>query len=168
STDFVQSHTWYLAGPSVEDEKIINDVRLNYNLIKVTVNNEPKGEIELNVMITPCGQNNGPPTILPVNSSFLELVYKSSQPIKLQAREGNEAGTDCIHGGSHPRVDLPKVVNSFRKVRIPWSKFRQDELQDGKLLDINNICKLNFVNYYPEPGAVLEIRSIKIDNFKLK
>lgn len=101
---------------------------------------------------------------MPVNSSFIQITYTSSQEIKLQAREGNEEGTGCMHGGSHPRVNLPASPNSFTTVKIPWTDFRQDELTDGKKLNIHNLCKFNFVNFHPVGQSKLQIKSVEIQN----
>lgn len=111
------------------------------------------GEIELNVLITPSNSNDGTPVNLPDASRFVRITYKSSHLIKLQAREGNEEGTGCVHGGSHPRIDLAPSPNQFRTIKIPWTAFRQDGLPNGKLLNIHNLCKFNFVNYNPVSGA---------------
>ncbi|MGY0400075.1 MAG: hypothetical protein ACWIPH_09160 [Ostreibacterium sp.] len=165
NTDLVISNPWYIAGPSKESQKEINILRKKSGIVYVTVDDNlkkaPSKEIELNVMITPSGSNDGPPTNLSNNSHFLNITYKSSHLIKIQARQGNESGTGCIHGGSHPRVDLP-ASPSFTTIKIPWSSFKQDGDPKGKPLDIHNICKLNFVNYNPVPKATLEITSVKI------
>jgi len=161
--NLVKSNKWFIAGPSKESEKTINSVRLKKGVITVTAKDNPKGEIELNVMITSSETNDGIPTNLPSDSKFLEITYQSSQIIKLQAREGNSEGMGCVHGGSHPRVSLPASLNKFKTVKIPWADFKQDELPDGKLLDIHNLCKFNFVNYNPISGSVLKIKSVIID-----
>ncbi|KAF2509250.1 hypothetical protein EYY60_12770 [Flavobacterium zhairuonense] len=162
--DLVKNSTWYIAGPAVENQETINKVRLENGIVKVTANENPKGEIELNVMITPSDSNDGKPTNLPEDSKFVSITYKSSHLIKLQAREGNENGTGCVHGGSHPRVDLSPSPKKFVTLKIPWTNFRQNGLPDGKLLNIHNLCKFNFVNYNPVPGASLEIKSVLIQN----
>ncbi len=167
STNLVLSNDWYLSGPTIETEDKINNFRKKNGVVQVTANNLPTGEIELNVMITPSSSNDGPTTKLNNNSTFLQLTYKSSHLIKLQAREGNKSGTGCIHGGSHPRVDLQASPEKFTTVNIPWTDFRLDGKSDGKLLDINNLCKFNFVNYNPVAKATLEITSVKIEGFKL-
>ncbi len=166
ATNLVLSNKWFISGPTLESEDDINKLRKKEQLIKVTSNNTPTGEIELNVMVTPSVSNDGPPTALK-DSDFLQLTYKSSHLIKIQAREGNIAGTGCVHGGSHPRVDLQPSPEAFRTIQIQWSDFKLDGKPDGKLLDINNLCKLNFVNYHPCAGAALEISSLKIENFRL-
>ncbi|WP_431242683.1 hypothetical protein ACQ9BO_23335 [Flavobacterium sp. P21] len=162
--DLVKNSTWYIAGPVVESQETINKVRLENGIVKVTANENPQGEIELNVMITPSDSNDGKPTNLSEDSKFVSITYKSSHLIKLQAREGNENGTGCVHGGSHPRVDLSASPKKFMTVKIPWESFRQDGLANGKLLNIHNLCKFNFVNYNPVPGASLEIKSVLIQN----
>lgn len=160
--DLIKSNKWFIAGPVIENEQTINTVRLQKKTIRVTAKDNPKGEIELNVMITPSEINDGIATNLPNDSKFVEITYQSSQIIKLQAREGNAEGTSCIHGGSHPRVSLPASPKHFSTIKIPWTAFRQDELPDGKLLDIHNLCKFNFVNYNPVSGSVLNIKSVVI------
>lgn len=162
--DLVQSNIWHIAGPVNENYETINAVRQKENVVRVTAKDNPVGEIELNVLITSSASNDGVPTNLSDNSRFVQITYKSTQPIKLQAREGNEAGTGCVHGGSHPRVDLPASPNKFKTIKIPWKDFRQDGLPNGKLLNIHNLCKFNFVNYHPVSGALLEIKSVVIEN----
>ena len=161
--DIVKSNKWFIAGPSKESEETINTIRLKRGIITVTAKDNPKGEIELNVMITASESNDGVPTNLPSESKFIEITYQSSQIIKLQAREGNSEGTGCVHGGSHPRVTLPASPNKFKTIKIPWTHFKQDELPNGKLLNIHNICKFNFVNYNPVSGSVLKIKSVIIN-----
>ncbi|MBB4801407.1 hypothetical protein HNP37_001468 [Flavobacterium nitrogenifigens] len=161
--NLVQSNKWFIAGPSKESEETINDVRLKKGIITITAKDNPKGEIELNVMITSSETNDGIPTNLSNESKFVEITYQSTQIIKLQAREGNSEGTGCVHGGSHPRISLPASPNQFKTIKIPWSNFKQDELADGKLLNIHNLCKFNFVNYNPVSGSVLKIKSVIID-----
>jgi hypothetical protein len=158
--DLVKTSVWYIAGPAVESQNTINEVREKKGIVKVTAKEEPSGEIELNVLITNSNSNDGPPTNLSDDSKFVSITYKSSHLIKIQAREGNEEGTGCIHGGSHPRVDLPPSPNHFKTIKIPWTAFRQDGLPNGKLLNIHNLCKFNFVNYHPVSGAFLEIKSV--------
>lgn len=160
--DLVKTSTWYIAGPALENQETINRVRQEKGIIKVTAKDNPVGEIELNVLITNSNSNDGAPTNLSDNSKFVSITYKSSHLIKLQAREGNQEGTGCVHGGSHPRVDLKASPKKFTTVKIPWSAFKQDGLPDGKLLDIHNLCKFNFVNYNPVSGAFLEIKSVMI------
>lgn len=160
--DLVKTSTWYIAGPALENQETINRVRQEKGIIKVTAKDNPVGEIELNVLITDSNSNDGAPTNLSDNSKFVTITYKSSHLIKLQAREGNNEGTGCVHGGSHPRVDLSSSPKKFTTVKIPWSAFKQDGLPDGKLLDIHNLCKFNFVNYNPVSGAFLEIKSVVI------
>ncbi|WPO79079.1 hypothetical protein [Flavobacterium sp. KACC 22761] len=162
--DLVKNSTWYIAGPAVENQETINKLRLKNGIVKVTANESPKGEIELNVMITPSDSNDGKPTNISEDSKFVSITYKSSHLIKVQAREGNEYGTGCVHGGSHPRVNLDPSPKNFITVKIPWTNFRQDGLPDGKLLNIHNLCKFNFVNYNPVTGASLEIKSVQIQN----
>ncbi|CAI2769360.1 hypothetical protein [Flavobacterium collinsii] len=158
--DLVKTSVWYIAGPAVESQNTINEVREKKGIVKVTAKEEPSGEIELNVLITNSNSNDGPPTNLSDDSKFVSITYKSSHLIKLQAREGNKEGTGCIHGGSHPRVDLPASPNKFKTIKIKWTDFRQNGLPNGKLLNINNLCKFNFVNYHPVSGAFLEIKSV--------
>lgn len=162
--DLVKTSTWYIAGPSLENQKTINRVRLEKGIVKITAKDNPVGEIELNVLITDSNSNDGAPTNLPNDSHFVTITYKSSHLIKLQAREGNNEGTGCVHGGSHPRVDLKASPKKFTTVKIPWSDFKQDGLPDGKLLNIHNLCKFNFVNYSPVSGAFLEIKSVIVQN----
>lgn len=163
--NLVRSNTWYIAGPVLEDEHEINEVRKRDGVIRVTANDAPVGEIELNVMITESNSNDGPPTQLSDKSTFVEITYRSSHHIKLQARQGDTKGVGCLHGGSHPRVELPASTHDFKTLRIPWLAFKQDGKPDGQLLNIDNLCKFNFVNYNPIPGASLEILSVKIENF---
>jgi hypothetical protein len=113
---------------------------------------------------TPPESNDGPPTNLTNNSGFVRITYKSSHLIKLQAREGNDTGTGCRHGGSHPRIDLQPSPHSFITVHIPWTDFKQDGKADGKKLNIHNLCKFNFVNYSPVSGARLKITAVQIEN----
>lgn len=160
TVNLVQTSNWYIAGPTIETQEIINSIRIKKGIIKVTAKDNPVGEIELNVLITPSNSNDGPPTPLSNDSKFVEITYKSTHLIKIQAREGNENGTGCIHGGSHPRTDLPASPKKFTTLKIPWSAFRQDGLSDGKPLNIHNLCKFNFVNYNPVYGATLEIKSV--------
>jgi hypothetical protein len=160
--DLVKTSTWYIAGPTVQNQESINMIRQRKGIVKVTAKNKPVGEIELNVMITASDSNDGAPTHLSDSSKFVSITYRSSHIIKIQAREGNAEGTGCIHGGSHPRVNLAPSPKKFITIKIPWSDFRQDGLPDGKLLDIHNLCKFNFVNYSPVSGAFLEIKSVKL------
>lgn len=162
--DLVQSNIWHIAGPVKENFETINAVRQKEGVVRVTAKDNPVGEIELNVLITSSASNDGAPTNLSDNSRFVKIIYKSTQSIKLQAREGNETGTGCVHGGSHPRVDLQASPNTFKTIKIPWTHFRQDGLPNGKLLNIHNLCKFNFVNYHPVSGASLEIKSVVIEN----
>lgn len=162
--DLVKSNIWQIAGPVKENYEIINVVRQKEGVVRVTAKDNPVGEIELNVLITSSVFNDGVPTNLSDNSRFVKITYKSTQLIKLQAREGNETGTGCVHGGSHPRTDLSASPHKFRTIKIPWTHFRQDGLPNGKLLDIHNLCKFNFVNYLPVSGALLEIKSVVIEN----
>jgi hypothetical protein len=158
--NLVKSSTWYIAGPAKENQETINTIRQKEGIIKVTAKDNPVGEIELNVMITASDSNDGIPTNLSDNSKFVSITYRSSDLIKLQAREGNQEGTGCVHGGSHPRVDIPASPKKFKTIKIPWSNFKQDGLPNGKLLNIHNLCKFNFVNYNPVSGAFLEIKSV--------
>lgn len=162
--DFVQSNIWQIAGPVKENYEMINVVRQKEGVVRVTAKDNPVGEIELNVVIRSSVSNDGVVTNLSDNSSFVTITYKSTQPIKLQAGEADVTGTDCVHGGSHPRVDLPASPNRFKTIKIPWAHFRQDGLPNGKLLNIHNLCKFNFVNYHPVSGALLEIKSVIIEN----
>ncbi|MFC4393026.1 hypothetical protein [Flavobacterium quisquiliarum] len=161
--NLVKSNKWFIAGPSKESEETLNAIRIKKGIITITTKNNPKGEIELNVMITPSETNDGIPTNLSSESKFVEITYQSTQTIKLQAREGNSEGTGCVHGGSHPRVSLPASTHQFKTIKIPWSDFKQDELPDGKLLNIHNLCKFNFVNYNPISGSILKIKSVIIN-----
>lgn len=161
--DLIKTSTWYIAGPTLENQETINRIRLEKGIIKVTAKDDPAGEIELNVLITKSDSNDGEPTNLSNDSKFVSITYKSSDLIKLQAREGNKEGNGCVHGGSHPRVDLAASPKKFKTVKIPWSDFKQDGLANGKLLDIHNLCKFNFVNYTPVSGAVLEIKAVVIN-----
>lgn len=158
--DLVKSNIWFIAGPVRENQEMINSIRLKKGIIKVTAKHNPVGEIELNVAITPSESNDGIPEKISENSKYLKITYKSSHLIKIQAREGNEEGTGCVHGGSHARVDLPASPNKFATLKIPWKNFKQNGLADGKLLNIQNLCKFNFVNYNPVSGAFLEIKSV--------
>ena len=158
--NLVQTSTWYIAGPAIESQEIINNIRHEKGFVKVTAKDNPVGEIELNVLITDSNSNDGPPTNVSDSSKFVCITYKSSQLIKLQAREGNQEGTGCVHGGSHPRVELAASPRKFTTIKIPWSNFKQDELPNGKTLNIHNLCKFNFVNYNPVSGATLEIKSV--------
>lgn len=160
--DLVKTSTWYIAGPAKENQETINKIRKEKGIIKVTAKDNPVGEIELNVMITEADSNDGKPTNLSENSKYVNITYKSSQPIKLQAREGNAEGTGCVHGGSHPRVDLPISAKKFTTIKIPWTDFKQDGDLNGKTLNIHKLCKFNFVNYNPVSGATLEIKSVFI------
>ncbi len=162
NSDLVPSNTWFIAGPTKENQEMINSIRDKEGLIRVTAKDSPLGEIELNVMITPSRTNDGKPTNLPSNSSFASITYKSSQAIKLQAREGNDSGTGCVHGGTHAMADLPASPNTFTTIKIPWTDFK---LKD-KPLNIHNLCKFNFVNYNPISGAVLKIKSVQIQNLR--
>lgn len=163
-TNLVKTSTWYVAGPVIETQETINKIRHEKGFIKITAKDNPVGEIELNVLITDSDSNDGAPTNLSDRSKFVSITYKSSQLIKLQAREGNKEGTGCVHGGSHPRVDLEASPKKFITVKIPWSDFKQDGLPDGKLLDSHNLCKFNFVNYNPVSGAFLAIKSVIVQN----
>ncbi|WP_276381497.1 hypothetical protein [Flavobacterium sp. H4147] len=160
--DLVKTSTWFVAGPVNETQETINAIRKEKGIVRVTAKESPIGEIELNVMITESDSNDGAPTNLSQNSKFVSITYKSNQLIKLQAREGNAEGTGCVHGGSHPRVDLP-ISEKFTTIKIPWTNFRQDGNLNGKLLNIHNLCKFNFVNYNPSSEAVLEIKSVIIE-----
>ena len=162
--DLVKSNIWQIAGPVKENYEIINAIRQKEGVIRVTANDNPVGEIELNVLITSSASNERVVTNLSNNSRFVKVTYKSTHLIKLQAREADVTGTDCVHGGSHPRVDLPASPTRFKTIQIPWAHFRQDALPNGKLLNIHNLCKFNFVNYHPVSGAVLEIKSVVITN----
>lgn len=158
NTDLVKSNTWYIAGPAQENQETINTIRKKEGVIRVTANGSPVGEIELNVMITPSGSNDGAPTNLPSNSGFVSITYKSSQPITIQAREGNNSGTGCVHGGTHAMTSLPASPDGFTTVKIPWTDFKLN----GKPVNIHNLCKFNFVNYHPVSVATLEITTVEI------
>jgi hypothetical protein len=162
--DLVKENDWYIAGPVKENQTTLNEIRQKEGVLRVTAKDSPVGEIELNVMITASDSNDGVATNLSDHSKFVSITYKSTQLIKLQAREGNEEGTGCVHGGSHPRVDLPASPNKFTTLKIPWTHFKQDGLPNGKLLDIHNLCKFNFANYNPVTGSVLEIKSVILQN----
>jgi hypothetical protein len=162
--NLVESNTWFIAGPAKETQEILNSIRQKEGIVRVTAKKAPIGEIEINVLITPSDSNDGPPTNLSDHSTYVSITYKSSQLIKLQAREGNKEGTGCVHGGSHPRVDLPASPEKFTTIKIPWSDFKQDGLPNGKVLNIHNLCKFNFVNYNPLEGSVLEIKSVIVHN----
>lgn len=162
--NLVKTSTWYIAGPAIENQETINRIRQEIGIIKVTAKDNPMGEIELNVLITNANSNDGVPTNLSKNSKYVSITYKSSHLIKIQAREGNNDRTGCEHGGSHPRTDLKASPKKFTTIKIPWSEFKQDGLPDGKILDIHNLCKFNFVNYNPVSGAFLEIKSVIIQN----
>ena len=161
--DLVKTSTWFIAGPVQENQETINKIRKEKSLIKVTAKDNPVGEIELNVMITESNSNDGIPTNLSENSKYLSITYKSSHLVKLQAREGNAERTGCVHGGSHPRIDLPVSAKKFTTIKIPWTDFKQDGNPNGKTLDIHNFCKFNFVNYNPVSGATLEIKSVVLN-----
>ncbi|WP_073485238.1 MULTISPECIES: hypothetical protein [unclassified Flavobacterium] len=160
NTDLVKTSTWFIAGPAKENQETINKIRREKGIIKVTAKDNPVGEIELNVMLTESDSNDDKPTNLSESSKYLSITYKSSHLVKLQAREGNAEGTGCVHGGSHPRVDLPASAKKFTTIKIPWTDFKQDGNPNGKSLDIHNLCKFNFVNYNPVSGATLEIKSV--------
>ncbi|WP_166922144.1 hypothetical protein [Flavobacterium poyangense] len=164
TTDLVKLNYWYVAGPVKESQEVLNQIREKEGILRLTAKDSPVGEIELNVMITPSDSNDGRATNLSDQSKFVSITYKTTQLIKLQAREGNEEGTGCVHGGSHPRVDLPASPNKFTSLKIPWTHFKQDGLPNGKLLNIHNLCKFNFVNYNPVSGSVLEIKSVVFQN----
>lgn len=160
--DLVKSSTWYIAGPTKENQETINTIREKDGFIRVTASESPIGEIELNVMITPSGSNDGAPTNLPSNSDFVSITYKSSQPITIQAREGNDSGTGCVHGGTHAVTNLPASPDRFTTVKIPWTDFKLN----GKPVNIHNLCKFNFVNYHPISDSILEITAVEIQNLK--
>ncbi|MEN2400543.1 hypothetical protein GKZ90_0012195 [Flavobacterium sp. MC2016-06] len=162
--NLVKSNTWFIAGPVKENQETINSIRIKENIIRVTSKDSPIGEIELNVLITSSELNDGIPTNLSNQSKFVIITYKATQILKLQAREGNSDGTGCVHGGSHPRVDLPASPNKFTTLKIPWTDFKQDGLPNGKLLNIHNLCKFNFVNYNPISGSLLELKSVIVQN----
>ncbi|WP_426484158.1 hypothetical protein [Flavobacterium sp. 2] len=164
SINLVKSNTWFIAGPAKENQEMINAVRQKEGVIRVTAKDFPRGEIELNVTIIPSETNDAIPKNLANASGFVTVIYKSTQLIKLQAREGNPEGTGCIHGGSHPMADLPASPNKFTTLKISWKNFKQDGLVDGRLLNIHNLCKFNFVNYKPISRASLEIKSVIIQN----
>lgn len=163
-TDLVSQNTWFVAGPTLENQETINIIRTKKGIVSLTATKYPIGEIELNVMISQTLLNDGNSINFTNKSKYVSIVYKSSHDIKLQARERNTEGTECIHGGSHARVNLPASPNSFSKIKIYWTDFKQDELLDGRSLDIHNLCKFNFVNYLPVSGATLQIKSVKIQN----
>lgn len=162
NSDLVIFNTWYIAGPTKENQDVINEIRKKKHYILVTAKDSPAGEIELNVMITPSGSNDGKPTNLPGDSGFVSITYKSSQLIKIQAREGNDSGTGCVHGGTHAMADLPASPDNFTTIKIPWSDFKLN----GKPVNIHNLCKFNFVNYHPVSGAILKITEVQIQNLK--
>lgn len=158
--DLVETNTWFIAGPVKENQEIINSIRLKEGVIRVSATDLPKGEIELNVPISPTETNDGIPIDLSNDNGFVTINYRSTQPIKLQAREGNAEGTGCIHGGSHPMATIPASPDKFTTIKIPWKNFTQDGLPNGKILNIHNLCKFNFVNYKPVSGTLLEIKSV--------
>ncbi|MDN3674202.1 hypothetical protein QWY99_14155 [Flavobacterium branchiarum] len=160
NTDLVKSSTWYIAGPAKENQETINTIRKKEGVIRVTANGSPVGEIELNVMITPSGSNDGASTNLPSSSSFVSITYKTSQPITIQAREGNDSGTGCVHGGTHAMTNLPTSPDRFTTVKIPWTDFKLN----GNPVNIHNLSKFNFVNYHPVSGSLLEITAVEIQN----
>lgn len=163
-TDLVLSNHWFIAGPVVENENEINRIRKKDHILRVTVHGSPQGEMELNVPVMPINvsvSNEGRPVTLSDGSTFMEITYRSSHPIRLQAREGNVEGTGCLHGGTHPEVGLVPSPNKFTTIKIPWNKFRWND----EVLDIGKLCKFNFVNYKPVKGAILEIRSLKLENY---
>ncbi len=157
--DLVKTATWYIAGPAVENQEIINKIRKKEGIVKVTAKDNPVGEIELNVMITESDSNDGAPTNISDASKLVTITYKSSHQIKIQAREGNDSGTGCVHGGTHAMADLPASPDKFVTIKIPWLDFKLN----GKPVNIHNLCKFNFVNYHPVSGAFLEIKSVIID-----
>ena len=159
--DLVKTSTWYIAGPAEQNQETIDRIRLENGVIKVTAKDNPVGEIELNVLIT--NSNDGAPTNLSETSKYVRITYRSSHLIKLQAREGNQEGTGCVHGGSHPRVDILPSPKKFSTIQIPWTDFKQDGNPNGKTLNIHNLCKFNFVNYTPVSGATLEIKSVVVE-----
>jgi len=159
--NLVINNPWYISGPSVETEDQINIYRVKNQSIKITTNNQPTKEIELHVMVTPSGSSDGPATDLSSNS-YLEVTYQSTHVIKLQAREGNQNKTGCIHGGSHPRIKLSASPNRFITKRINWQDFRLNENPNGKILDQHNLCKFNFVNYQPQVGSIFILKSMII------
>lgn len=160
-TNLVTSNTWYIAGPSATSQKEINSNRIKNNEVSVTTNDNPVGEIELNVMITNSGSNDGIPANLPSESRFVTIRYQSSQEIKLQAREGNESGTGCVHGGNHAMITLPASPDTFKTIKIPWTDFKLNE----KPLNIHNLCKFNFVNYHPKRNSKLIISLLQLEKF---
>ena len=165
--NLVVSNDWFVTGPTVEMQGHIS--RNKKGTIKVIANNSPTTEIELNVPISPINplnSNEGLPISLQDNSTFIEIKYKSSHLIKLQAREGNNNGTGCTHGGSHPMVNIKPSPKSFTTIKIPWKDFKLNGESNGKILDTKKLCKLNFVNYHPTAGAFLEIKSLAIENYK--
>ena len=115
--DLVKISTWYIAGPVNENQETINLIRKKKGVIKVTAKDNPVGEIELNVMVTESNSNDGKPTNLSKYSKYLSITYKSSHPIKLQAREGNTEGTGCVHGVVHAAHHLPGTIRQSALLR---------------------------------------------------
>lgn len=168
ANDLVIQNNWFIAGPAVETEENVNNYRKHKGVISVTAKRNPVGEIELNVPITPLFSNDGNPTDLSDESTYVEITYQSTQEIKLQAREGNAEGTGCAHGGSHPMVSVPPSPDSFVTIKLYWTDFKLDNLPNGKMLDIHNLCKFNFVNYHPVENSKLIIKSVHIQNLNKK
>ena len=160
--NLVTSHTWFIGGPIIENENVVNRERITRNSVRITATHSPQGEIELNVPVKPSSLNDGLPIRLVAGSKYVEIIYRSTDEMKLQAREGNAAATGCMHGGSHPMVTVPASPKRFTNVKLYWKDFHQDGLPKGRELDTNNLCKFNFVNYKPTPGAVFEITSLII------
>jgi len=158
--NLVDSHAWFIAGPTLETTQQLNQYRAQYQSIDITATKNPVGEIELNLMVSPSGSNDGPPTDINTHSPGIAITYQSSQAISLQAREGNRQGDGCIHGGSHPHVGLAASPLAFSTVKILWKEFTFNSDIHVQHLNIHNLCKFNFVIYNPLPGANIKIKSL--------
>ncbi len=159
--NLVTTHTWFVDGPIIENKNVINRERIARKSVRITANHSPQGEIELNVPIKPSSLNDGLPIKLPAQSKYVEITYRSTDAMKLQAREGNATGTGCMHGGSHPMSTIPASPQRFTTVKLYWKDFYQYGLSTSRVLDTHDLCKLNFVNYKPTSGSVFEITSLK-------
>lgn len=157
---------WYVSGPIVQTMDELNQHIADTGWAQLTTFKEaaPAGtarEVEFSTMISDSGSYDGKPTRLPEESRYVTLTYRSTQPLVLQAREGNADGSGCVHGGSHPSATLPAAVK-ITTVQLPWSAFT---LQ-GRPLDPQNVCKLNFVNYHPAKGAEFVLQHLSIDQWQ--
>lgn len=157
---------WYVSGPVVQTMDELNQHIADTGWAQLTTFKEaaPAGtarELEFSTMISYSGSYDGKPTRLPEESRYVALTYRSTQPLVLQAREGNVDGSGCVHGGSHPSATLPAAAE-ITTVQLPWSAFT---LQ-GRPLDPQNVCKLNFVNYHPAKGAEFVLQHLSIDQWQ--